>query len=95
MSKNDKKNPTNIESDYVARSTEELNKSVAEEMEVEDPTDVDVEEVIDALEPVEDEEEEDADEAEECDAEVECHEESESAETPNVRHRGPRPDGNS
>ena len=87
---NDKKNPTNIESSYFAKATDELEEEVAEDLDAEDPADA--EEVIASLAIVEDVEEEEEEEEESCGTDCECSDSLEP-KSPPVRHRGPKPDG--
>jgi len=82
---NDKENPTDIESDYVAKATDELEKSVAADLEADDPLDAD--EIIDALTALDGADE---DEVEEEEVEEEVEPEAEATEETPVRHRGPR-----
>lgn len=81
---NDKENPTEIESDYVARATDALEKSVAADLEADDPLNAD--DIIEALAAQTDEEVEDEEDEDEEDVELEA----EATEQTSVRHRGPR-----
>ena len=90
---NDKKNPTRIDADYVAKPTDELEKSIAADLDAEDPDDA--EEIIASLEITEgDDDDEDVDttESEEDLPESPSYaKNTEETETP-TRHRGPKPD---
>ena len=84
-----KDEPKEIESEFVARASEELEDAVAEELEIEDPSVEEAEAVISELtveiplaEAVEEEEEEEEAEADE--------EEVADEDSPAVRHRGPQ-----
>ena len=90
---NDKTNPTDIESLYEAKATEDLEESVAEDLEVEDPADA--EEVVAAFESEggfsASVEAEAVEEEEEAVAEKPAPPESPSyADSRPKRHRGPK-----